>query len=176
MSDAIEEVDSDIIDAISSDLPINDDLGLEELALLISTDRIRILEDKVEAEYKKLKEQQDKVRALNHLLKLLNQLTDKEGDLDISKNKEVKKLLKKAKELGVELDPEKTKYTNHERELLIENMRTTIDDYNTDNDLQLQMITRYTNERYETYQMVRSILKPLHEDKINKARSSSGRG
>ncbi len=61
------------------------------------------------------------------------------------------------------------------RELLIENIRTSIDDYNTENDLQLQMITRYTNERYETFQMVRSIMKPLHEDKVNKARSAAGR-
>jgi hypothetical protein len=40
--------------------------------------------------------------------------------------------------------------------------------------MQIQTISRFTNERYETYQMARSILRPLHEDKQRKAREISG--
>jgi len=64
---------------------------------------------------------------------------------------------------------DKFKYNKDERDRLVENIRMTIEDLNVKNDMQLQTITRLTNERYESYQMARSILKPLHDDKINKA-------
>lgn len=176
MSDIdLEGIDTGFIEDIASDQETSGELSIEQLALLISTDRIRILEDKVQDEYKLLRERQEKVRALNKLLKLLNRITNAEGEIEIKDDPEILEFLQKAQELGADVDPSKTKYNSHERELLIENLRTTIDDYNTENDLQLQIITRLTNERYETYQMVRSILKPLHEDKVNKARSASGR-
>ena len=50
-----------------------------------------------------------------------------------------------------------------------------IEDLNTQNDMQLQTVTQLTNERYETYQMARAIMKPLDEDKKQKARSVAGR-
>lgn len=176
MSDVnTDSIDPSFLDEISEVSPEENELSLEQLALLISTNRIRILEDKVQDEYKVLKQRQEEVRVLNKLLKLLNRMTDAEGELDIKDDAEVREFLEKAVELGSEIDLDKTKYNSHERELLIENLRTTVDDKNTENDLQLQVITRLTNERYETYQMVRSILKPLHEDKINKARAVSGR-
>ena len=84
-------------------------------------------------------------------------------------------MLKQARLLGAEIDEEKLKYNNEERERLIENIRMTIEDFNVQNEMQLQMVTRLTNERYESYQMARSILKPLHDDKMSKARAISGR-
>jgi hypothetical protein len=84
-------------------------------------------------------------------------------------------MLKQAKEYGVDLKDDKFKFNKEERERLIENIRLTIDDCNVLNDMQLQTITRLTTERYESYQLARSIMKPLHEDKTNKARAIAGR-
>jgi len=67
------------------------------------------------------------------------------------------------------------KYSREERERLVENIRMACDDLNMENDMQIQTVTRLTNERYEAFQLARSIMKPLHEDKINKARALAGR-
>ena len=67
-------------------------------------------------------------------------------------------------------------FSREERDGSVENIRITADDINVMNDMQLQTISRLTNERYESYQMARSILKPLHDDKLRKAREISGKG
>lgn len=151
-------------------------LSLEALVLLINTERLKTLQDKIKVELKELKDRQEKVRNLHELLRSINNSTDDKGKLDISKNDEIKDLIKKAKELGVNVKTDKSKYSKEERDRLVENIRITTEDYNVQNDMQLQAISRLTNERYETYQMARSILKPLHDDKQRKAREISGRG
>ena len=149
--------------------------SLETLALLINADRLKYLENKVLNEFVELKKRQDKVTFLHKLIKTINTATNQKGEFDCSDNADMKALLEKAKDYGVELKDGKFKYTKDEKERLIENVRMTIDDYNVLNDMQLQTITRLTNERYESYQMARSIMKPLHDDKINKARAIAGR-
>lgn len=155
-------------------------LSHESLVLLITTDRLHKLENDSRRELLELKERQKKVSFLHKLTKTLHAGTTAKGELDhtpLAPNQwaELKEMMIAAKELGVELNEEKTKYNNEERERLIENIRMTIEDLNVQNEMQLQMVTRLTNERYESYQMARSILKPLHDDKMNKARAMGGR-
>ena len=111
---------------------------------------------------------------LHKLIKTINTATSN-GEFDCSNNEDCKKLLRQAKEYGVDINEGKFKYNSDERERLIENIRMSADDYNVLNDMQLQTITRLTNERYESYQLARSIMKPLHDDKVNKARAIGGR-
>lgn len=150
------------------------ELSLEQLALLLTTDRVHFVEGKIKSEFSELKKRQDQVRVLHNLMKVLNKLTDDKGALDISNNQEVQALMKEVKDLGVNIDETKTKYTKDERDRLIENVRMTIEDLNVQNDLQMQTISRLTNERYEAFQMARTILKPLHEAKLNHARGIAG--
>jgi hypothetical protein len=175
MSD--QKVQADFLQAVSKPgdaLPQND-LTVEQLTLLINTTRVRDLETLSKTEFLELKKRQDKVRLLHNLLKLMNHLTDTKGNLDLSKNTDVHQLLKSAKEFGVDLDETKHNYSKEEKDRLIENIRMTIEDLNVQNELQVQTISRLTNERYESFQMARSIMKPIHEDKINKLRSAGGR-
>ena len=58
---------------------------------------------------------------------------------------------------------------------MLENLKMSCDDLNLQNDMQLQDLNQLMNERYEVYQMARAIMKPLHDDKVHKARSISGR-
>lgn len=152
----------------------NLNMSLEALILLITTERLKTLKDKTRLELVGLKERQEKVRTLHKLLKCINADTDELGKLDISKNQEIQDLLKAVKELGVDIKEDKFTYSKEERDRLVENIRITVEDYNVENELQIQEISRYTNERYESYQMARSILRPLHEDKQRKAREISG--
>lgn len=151
------------------------DLSLEELILLIHTNKINTLEASSRTELQQLQERQGQVRFLHKLLTGINSNTDSSGGFSCTNDPDMQQLLTQAEEIGVDLDPTRTKYTQAEKERLVENLRLQCEDLNVQNELQLQTITRLTNERYEMYQMARSILKPLHEDKINKARSASGR-
>lgn len=145
-------------------------LSLEALILLINTERLRKLHQQTQTEFQELKKRQDQVSFLHKLMKAINKTTSSEGEFDCSSNEDIKKMLSKAQEMGVDNEPEKCKYSKDERDRLVENIRMTIEDYNTQNEMQMQTVNRLTNERYESYQMARSILKPLHDAKMNVVR------
>jgi hypothetical protein len=167
----LDEVLQNKIDKTSPDYG---SLSLESLALLINTERLKRLEDRIVNEFVELKKRQDQVIFLHKLIKTINIATEN-GAFDCSNNAELQKLMTKAQEYGVNIKTEKFKYTSDERERLIDNIRMTADDYNVLNDMQLQTVTRFITERYESYQLARSIMKPLHDDKTNKARAIAGR-
>lgn len=169
----VGEVLSGAVKNVNSSVDPNN-LSIEALALLINTDRLKHLEKKITSEFVELKKRQDQVSYLHKLIKTINIATVKD-ELDFTNNQEIKDLIKTAQEYGVEIKDGKFKYNKEERERLIENIRITAEDYNVLNDMQLQTITRFTNERYESYQLARSIMKPLHDDKTNKARAVAGR-
>lgn len=169
----VNDVASSALSAVSGNTDPKE-LGIESLVLLINTERLRFLENKITKEFIELKRRQDDVSFLHKLIKSINSGTTNE-ELDCSQNAELQEMFKKASELGVDLKIDKFKYNKDERERLIENVRLTAEDMNVLNDMQLQTITRLTTERYESYQLARSIMKPLHEDKIDKARAISGR-
>lgn len=154
---------------------MDDSLSLESLILLINTEHLKNLKEKTRIELTELKNRQEKVRVLHQLMRSINTATDDKGKLDCSNNQEIKDLLEKASDLGIVTKKGKFKFSKEERDRLIENIRMAVDDYNVESDMQLQSVSRLTNERYESYQMARSILKPLHEDKQRKAREMSGR-
>lgn len=151
------------------------DLSLQALVLLLTTDRLHKLEDDSRKQLDELRTRQQKVSFLHKLIKTVNSGTNTKGEFDMSPYPDLKEMLIKAKEIGVELDEEKLVYNSQERDRFLENIRMTVEDLNVQNEMQLQMITRMTNERYESYQMARFILKPLHDDKMNKARAIGGR-
>jgi len=151
------------------------DLPLEALSLLLTTDRLHKLEKDCINEITELKKRQAKVAFLHKLMRTINAKTNAKGEFDGREHTEFKDMLKKANELGVELDEEKHLYTSEERDRLLENIRMTVEDHNMLNELQLQTLSRMTTERYESYQMARSISKPQHDDKMSKARAIAGR-
>lgn len=165
-----DEAVNEVIAASNGD---SENLSLETLILLINTHRLKDLRTEINKEFAELKQRQDKVTFLHNLLKKINNDTSATGELDYSKDQELKDLIVKAKDMGVEIPQDKHKYTKEERERLVDNIRMTIEDYNVSNDMQLQAINRLTNERYESYQLARSILKPLHEAKMQSVRGIS---
>lgn len=157
------------------------DMELEQLVSLILTERLKQLQEKSTDEFKELKKRQDEVVQMHKILKIINSNTNDDSELSFDMNHDLVQHLKDAKEkLGIEIQDGTVKdgkmtYTKDQRERLIENFRMTIDDHNTKNDMQMQTVTRLINERYESYQMARAILKPIHDDKMSKARAIVGR-
>lgn len=174
MEDQTLQINDVLTNTVDAGNQPNSNLSIESLALLINMERLKRLENKITTEFVELKKRQDEVTFLHKLIKTINTATVNE-ELDCTDNPELKELLAKAKDYGVDLKEGKFKYTKEERERLIENIRITSDDNNILNDMQLQTITRLTTERYESYQLARAIMKPLHEDKTNKARAIAGR-
>lgn len=159
----------------NGDIPPSNNYSVETLAFLINKNRVSSLENRMRTEFKELKQRQGEVKYLHQLLRSINTLTDAKGNFDYSNNPELKAMFDEAVKMGVEIDLQKVKYTREERERLIDNIKMMCEDLNVQNEMQLQTITRLTNERYESFQMARSIMKPLHDDKVNKARAMGGR-
>lgn len=173
MSDTkISGLTSDPIEKIPPKDP-NLDISLEALILLINAERLKQLKSQTDEQFKTLKQGQKEVAQLQDLIQAINAATKSDGTLDIEKNPELKAQLDAAKELGVDLNPQ-NKFNKEERDRLIENIRMTIQNKNTDIDMQLQTTSHLTNERFESYQMLRAIMKPLHEMKIAHARGAKG--
>lgn len=171
----VSEVINEAVSEANSASKDPKNMSLEALALLLTSERLHKLESDSRKELEELKSRQQKVSFLHKLMKTINSATGSQGDFDFTPYPELTEMLAKAKEMGVELDETKLAYNDKERERLLENLRMTVEDLNVQNEMQLQMITKMTNERYESYQMARSILKPLHDDKLNKARYIGGR-
>lgn len=173
MAENVQEVVSEAVKGVSGIDPKN--LSLEALLLLITSERLKRLETDSRKELKELQKRQQKVAFLHKLMKTINTATSPKGEFDTTAITEIQQMFSQAKEMGVQIDETKMQYNDDERDRLIENIKMTVDDLNIQNEMQLQFVTRLTNERYESYQMARNILKPLHDDKLNKARAIAGK-
>lgn len=162
---------------VELDMSQYEGLSLEALVLLLNTERLAKIKDTTKKELDELRKRQSDVKKLHEAMRAINSATDDKGKLDFTSDAELQQHIQNARDLGVDIKEDKTSYSKDERDRLVENIRIAVDDLNIDNDLQIQTISRLTNERYESYQMARSILKPLSDAKQRMAREvSSGRG
>ncbi len=171
---------SPVADVVNSNLvtgnpPVDpNNLSLEALILLVNAQRIKQLQETTTKKFQDLSQKQKDVAELHKILKAVNAATQEKGELDLTGNADLIALLQRAEEHGVNVDTTKLKYNNLERDRLVENIRTTVEDFNVENDMMLQEITRLNNERYESWQMARTILKPLHDANTSHARAMRG--
>lgn len=179
-NDTIEKITAvDAVKEANSKDPNN--LELEQLVFLLLTERLNQLQQKSAEEFKELKKRQEEVVQMHKVLKAINSNTNDGSELTFDEGSDVHNHLLDAKnKLGIDIQNGTVKdgkviYTRDQRERLIENVRMSIEDHNTKNDMQMQTVTRLINERYESYQMARAILKPIHDDKMSKARAIAGR-
>lgn len=161
---------------------------VDSLVMDILSTRLNKLHVDTKKELEALKERQKEVEKLHDLIAKINSLTDKEGIVKVddelydmlqdaikstSYSEEVNDIKISGDNLKILKSGET--YQPEDRQRLTENLRMHIEDLNTQNDMQLQTVTQLTNERYETYQMARAVLKPLDEDKKRKAQGIAGR-
>lgn len=149
-------------------------MSLDSLLMLIHSERLKTLRDQATDEFKELSKRQEDVRALHEVQKAINNATDDKGTFKVKDDENLKDLIKKAEDLGVKVDCDKSKYSKEERDRLVENLKMTIEDLNVKNNMQLDVLSRLHTERLESFQLARAILKPLDDDKRNKARKISG--
>lgn len=172
-SNSIENIN----EVLASEGPSGPELSLEDAIKLLNTERLSYLRDETTNKISQLQKMQQSVEVLQTLLQRINAITDKDGKVNFSKDTgepKIEELIKQAKDLGVKWDKTDTKLSREEKDQLVSNVRLTIDNLNVKNDMALQEITRLTNERYESYQIARSMLKPLDDVKKSMARAARG--
>lgn len=200
MADQGETIVDDVIGTeVAAAIELSQELNVEQLTHLLILSKVDKLKTDFAGKGRELKERQDKVRWIHDLMQSLNKRVNKEtGELDLTHKKidektgelksghtaegdeelqallHLRARLKDAKDKGYEIKVQ-GKYDKDERERMLENLKMSCDDLNLQNDMQLQDLNQLMNERYEVYQMARAIMKPLHDDKVHKARSISGR-
>lgn len=149
-------------------------MSLESLILLINAERLRYLQETTTQKFQDLREKQKKVADIHNIMKAINSATTENGELHIKDNAALQDLLKTASDLGIEIKADKHSYNAIERDHLMENFRMSVEDLNVDNELMIQEISRLTNERYESYQLAKTCLKPLQDAKHSYARAMRG--
>lgn len=172
-----------------------DKLGLESMTLLVVRQAINNLNTKSERELHQLKERQGWVSDLHKLQRTINNCKDASGNVNLDLSdpaiaqllSDIQNPMQKRSRinhdaanplddpdpayLGLEFDPKKGTYTKDEATQLLDNVRSAVEDLNVENDMRLQSLSRLMNERYEAYQLARAIMKPLHDDMVQKARA-----
>jgi len=169
MTGLVSEVSQEQIIA-EENIDLQKDLCLEELALIIQTTRLKKIEAQLQAKINEVKKRQATVKELHEILSRINSSCDSKGKFDIKKNPELKKMIQRAKDLGIDIKSGKVTWNSDEKDRLVENVRMKCEDHNSANQMDLQDSQMMMNRRFEIYELTKSIMKPLHDDKINKAR------
>lgn len=174
--------------ARKSRFPTDQTKSLHTELKLTFTQKLDAQQESLKAEFGKLKAGQNRTREFNVLIKSINQATVK-GELHCKDNADLLAKLAAASKAvpgttvpnqqepdlqGIELNPSKTDYDKDELDRLLDNIRRSIDDLNVINEMQLQNLNRMVTHYHEIYQMMKNTMKPLHEDKIAKARAIAG--
>lgn len=141
--------------------------NLEHAAAMLAADRAKRLAEKSRSELEDIKTRQQQVRFLHEALRYINAERSIEDELDWSQDPEKMELLGKMDELGVQVPNKSGKFSAQETRRLIENTKLVLRDLNDQNEIQLKLVNKLQNERYEAWQLARTIAKPLHDAKVN---------
>ena len=107
-------------------------------ALKFYAERYREEKEKVDRLAAETHQRQDKLRLINDLICAINNLTDNNNALDLSKNPALQEQLRVAKELGANINADKLTFNPIERDRLIQNLQLKTDEWDKDNRTQTQ--------------------------------------
>ena len=85
-----------------------------------------------------ISQRQDKMRLINDIIAEVNNLTDEKNSLDIGQHADLLEKLQVARELGVKIKEDQTKFNGIERDRLIENLHLAADSWDKENRHQTQ--------------------------------------
>jgi hypothetical protein len=110
--------------------------------------------------YVRIKERTDAIDLLTNLIAKIN---NEKGAIDWSNNEEMKKLVDRARALGVEIPDGKYKWSEEEKKLLKENIQTRKDSMEKVTQLERTDMQRYLQEASQCHQARSNVLKLLKE-------------
>ena len=110
--------------------------------------------------YLRIKQRTDSIDLLTALISKIN---SEKGEIDWSNNEEMKQLIEKARELGVDIPKEKYKWSEDERKLLKENIQMRKDSMEKVTQLERTDMQRFLQEASQCHQARSNVLKLLKE-------------
>lgn len=110
--------------------------------------------------YLRIKERTDSIDVLTHLLSKIN---SEKKDIDWTKNEEMKQLIERARQLGVDIPQGKYKWNEDEKKLLKENIQMRKDSMEKMTQLERTDMQRYLQEASQCHQARSNVLKLLKE-------------
>lgn len=137
--------------------------GVENVYLRFMALMARILgqaEREAHELYLKIKERTDSVDVLTLLVSKIN---NEKGPIDWTNNEEMKKLIEKARQIGVDIPADKLKWSEEEKKLLKENIQMRKDSLEKVTQLERTDMQRYLQEASQCHQARSNVLKLLKE-------------
>lgn len=162
-SETFSVLPSDEVDHVNGPTDGGDDGSIMTSVHILYTKKLDELETRIRGVHSTVKDRRKKITFLHDFLQKINKTTSEKGTLDWSDDEELAALLEQARELGVEIPEDQTKFDERARQRLIENTKLVIDDYGLEDELDLQSASQMTNERFEFMHLARSIMKPYHD-------------
>lgn len=152
------------VEAVSSKEEISQEpVSIENVFIRFMALMARIL-GQAEAEahdlYSRIKARTDQIDLLTSAIQKINTIS---GSIDAAKQPELMQLLERVRQLGVDIPPNKTKWTEEEKRLLKENIQMRKDSMEKITQLERTDMQRYLQEASQCHQARSNILKLLKE-------------
>ncbi len=121
--------------------------------------QVKGLRGKIEKKTAELIERQQKTRSIHQIMQEINNYTDQDNKLDLTNHPELIEKLKEVKEkYGINISIEKTKFTDHERTRLLDNLNFSVQDWDTENNLDLKKLASLSAEYDQSILMIKSAM------------------
>jgi hypothetical protein len=140
---------------------VNSDRTVQQEAFFLHVGRVKYLRDLLDQHAVELKERQNKIRFVHGIMQEINNLMDEKGGLDISKNPDMQNRLKIAKEMGINILAEKTKFSPHECNRLLDNLNFSVADWEMENNTHLKKIQNLYTESEQSILIVKNTMSSI---------------
>lgn len=138
---------------------------VQQEAFLLHIMHVMALKEKVNKEIASLRDRQEKIKYIHEVMQDINNTMDDKGNLDITKNEELKQKFKDLKDLGVKFPEGKEVFNVSECKRVQENLQNKVDDMSSEDSTQMRKIQNYYTESEQSIMIVKhtmsSMDKPL---------------
>lgn len=167
MSDeSIDEIGIDDVANINLDDVYQHDKELDIIAKELCLYKTQQTLNKAKEGLAEVQQRNEKIKYIHDIRGAVLNMMDKDGNVDITNNKQLQEKLKVAKEqLGVEVNPDKLKYTAQETIILRDTLDHAAEDLTMENKTQNNKIGALQNQGHQFFLMAKEIMTTLHKTK-----------
>lgn len=127
-------------------------------AFLLHQDFYKRLKEDIQRQAVEVEDRKNKIKFIHTIMQDINNYMDDQHALDLTQHPELQEKLKAAKEMGVNISIDQIKFTPFQATRLIDNLNTTLENWETDNRTQLITIERIFKESEHTLLLLKAFL------------------
>lgn len=163
MSGSTDRIDADEelrVQAANNSNEAPDDLTVQQIAHLLHIVHAQEIKDKLIEEAAILRERQEKIKFAHEVMQEINNAMDKEGNLDITNNLQLKDKLKAVAELGISIS-EKDQRNTHESRRLLDNLTYAVEDWSREDATQMRKMQNLYTEKEQSIMIAKHTMSSL---------------